>query len=327
MQERRLLRVLLLVCGANGIMSSVVSIPGRCCPQQTLEKRSEPLVVPRVLVGLVTGMLPSATRLLLENIYALREYPVSWAVALYDGDDGSGMDDVRSLAAAANVSFEAFDARASEDIPCPFCAKLELQLSFLRYLEKGDYFDYVLLPDADLSFRDFDWRRYWELHAAAGSPLVSQPAAHSTAYAGTALLRQRRPVARLRGETHEASLLYDDIRRKPNCLPRRQVLSLFRRDIQELGPPPKRPKVQLGPRPLLVPGRGRLPRRRQRQSKRLRRSLRNHRPPRPQNHPQDSCLQGHRQENLPPGHRLRHRSQPRRRGRSQHDRHRQSHGL
>jgi hypothetical protein len=133
---------------------------------EALEKGS-----PRVLVGVVASTSPRTKTELMANIDALERHPVSWAVALYDGDDGSGMADVARYAGTLKVKFVAFDGRPHNET-CPFCPKTLLQPSFIKYAEDVDY---IALIDADISFAGFNWSRFWTSHHLAGSPHISIP--------------------------------------------------------------------------------------------------------------------------------------------------------
>ena len=145
-----------------------LKVPERCCPEEVYSHERR-VVLPKVLLGVVTSSSERSKALLLSNVLALREFSVSWVALLYDGTDGSSMEDIRSL---KGVDFQAYDARLSPTDKCPFCPKFSMQASLSKFAKD---FDYVILPDADISFKNFDWRRYWTLHAAAGAPLVSQP--------------------------------------------------------------------------------------------------------------------------------------------------------
>ena len=111
-------------------------------------------------------------QVLLESVYALRKYDVSWVALLYDGDDGSGLSDVRAIALANDVEFYAYDARPAASTATAFYPKFALHVTLTRFA--SDY-DYVMLPDADISFWQFNWLAFWRLHRLAGAPLVSQP--------------------------------------------------------------------------------------------------------------------------------------------------------
>jgi len=141
----------------------------RCCPvNDDVEERDVPEV--RVLMGVVASSNSAKMKvLLMRNVLALRHKAVKWVVALYEGDR---LDSVKAYADSLNVSFQAYDGRPTANLTCPFCPKLSFQLTFLPYL---DYIDYIVLPDADMSFADFDWDRYWRSHYRAGSPVISQP--------------------------------------------------------------------------------------------------------------------------------------------------------
>ena len=150
-------------------------VPVRCCPRSDSEMPEQPTtpeVLPKVLAGVVTSTSLRAKKVLLENIYALRKYNVSWVALLYDGDDGSALDDVRALALSEDVPFRAYDARPSASLECPFCPKFQFHATLVRFARN---FDYVILPDADISFRHFDWEGFWAAHRFAGAPLISQP--------------------------------------------------------------------------------------------------------------------------------------------------------
>ena len=146
-------------------------VPARCCPESDVFDPRTREVLPKVLVGVVTSTSLRAKKVLLDNVFALSKYNVSWVALLYD-DDGSGVDDVRALAMAENVPFQAYDARSSPALECPFCPKFQFHATLVRFARD---FDYVILSDADISFRRFDWEDFWAAHRLAGAPLISQP--------------------------------------------------------------------------------------------------------------------------------------------------------
>ena len=85
------------------------------------------------------------------------------------------MKDVAETAEILGVPFRAYDGRLSTSLRCPFCPKLMFQRWFWKYFSVDDY-DYLWLPDSDISLSDLDWRRFWTTHHKfAGKPLVSQP--------------------------------------------------------------------------------------------------------------------------------------------------------
>ena len=76
--------------------------------------------LPRVLMGIAASTHRTVRTVMMANIEALRFFAVSWVVALYDGDDGSGMSDVAAVAKRFKVPLTVYDGRPA-GVECPFC--------------------------------------------------------------------------------------------------------------------------------------------------------------------------------------------------------------
>ena len=151
-------------------------VPLRCCPLNVpFEGAARTLAtLPKVLIGVVTKSGGEPAKLLKANIEALAPYheSISWAVALYDGHEGGSLAEVAEFAAKLKVKFHAFDGRDDPSVHCPFCPKLRFQM---RFAEMLDGFEYLWLPDDDVSFLKMDWLRFWDDHDWARRPVISAP--------------------------------------------------------------------------------------------------------------------------------------------------------
>lgn len=142
-----------------------LTVPRQCCPAPPAPSWRE--ASPRVLIGVVTSGL-STHEVLMASMTRLAAEPVSWAVALYKG---SRIHTVIDHAHKLGVSMVAYDAKPL-GLQCPFCPKLQFQLTFVAHL--GDA-EYIWLVDDDISFEQFEWLGFWAKHQAALNPIIAQP--------------------------------------------------------------------------------------------------------------------------------------------------------
>lgn len=144
-------------------------LPGMSCNTTCPSPVSTPCGHIRLLIGVVSSSAWWSRMTVMENMVALdSQVHQRWVVSLYDGRVGQWQNEVK-MAQRLGVPFDLIENTEE----CDFCPKLQFQLKFLDFLKDADY---VWLPDADISFRDFHFQKFWQAHKAAGSPLIAQPA-------------------------------------------------------------------------------------------------------------------------------------------------------
>lgn len=122
--------------------------------------------LPRLLIGIVSGSSQETMSRVIESMqYMANEgfFP-AWVIALWrDGDWAHVEAEAKRLKVKLQVYY------AAKGLSCPFCPKLQFQLKM-----PSDY-DYVWLPDEDMSFANFSMIDFWDYHLTSGAPLIAQP--------------------------------------------------------------------------------------------------------------------------------------------------------
>lgn len=127
--------------------------------------------LPRLLIGIVSGSSQATMERVVTSMQymANEEFFPAWAIALYKGAVADWVG-VETAAKNLKVKVEVYDA--AHNLTCPFCPKLQFQIRMARMASE---YDYVWLPDEDMSFANFAMLDFWDYHLVKGAPLIAQP--------------------------------------------------------------------------------------------------------------------------------------------------------